>query len=313
MELQLYEVYQIQFDAENLEQLGTKEKFWFRGMPSDELKLYLFKFARPDTGEHWAEKIAEQLALVMGIPHVSYDLAQCAGRYGVVTPNVAAKNCRMVMGNEVLHQRTQEYPTPEARPEQYVRVKEHTITRVLGCLDLSGVHPPEEIIFEEYKLTAADIFCGYLLLDTLISNQDRHHENWAIIVNNSTGDEVLCPSYDHGASLGRELTDRNRQERLNTRDEGRKISTFVRKSRSEFFKLKTDKKPLLNIDCFFMAVNRRPVAKKYWLQKLSDISPGTIENILKEIPVDIMSEVSKKFTLQLLLENRKRLLEDERV
>ncbi len=37
------------------EQLGTKRKFWFQGEDSVN---YLFKEARPNTGEDWSEKIA---------------------------------------------------------------------------------------------------------------------------------------------------------------------------------------------------------------------------------------------------------------
>ncbi|MBN4005279.1 hypothetical protein [Nostoc sp. LPT] len=40
------------------EDLGTKEKFWFR---HQYLGRCLFKKARPNTGEDWAEKIAAEL------------------------------------------------------------------------------------------------------------------------------------------------------------------------------------------------------------------------------------------------------------
>ncbi|WP_298914513.1 hypothetical protein [uncultured Nostoc sp.] len=40
------------------EDLGTKEKFWFR---HQDLGRCLFKKARPNTGEDWADKIAAQL------------------------------------------------------------------------------------------------------------------------------------------------------------------------------------------------------------------------------------------------------------
>jgi hypothetical protein len=308
----VYTVWQIEFTAENLEQMGTKEKFWFRGMVDAPEKKWLFKFARVGTGEHWAEKIAEQLCESLGIPHVVYELALCNQKHGVITPTAVPKGHRMVMGNEVLHHRTHEYPTPKPRQEQYVRVREHTVTRVLGCLDMSETRPPEKISFKNIQLTASDIFCGYLMLDTLISNQDRHHENWAIIINNYNGEETLCPTYDHGASLGRELRDAEREERLTTRDKNRTIYTFVRKAKSELFKLKTDRKRLLNIDCFYTAVEKKPIAKEYWLSRLEKLEPEMIDEIINQIPEQLMSSIAREFTKRLIMENRTRLIEDER-
>jgi hypothetical protein len=59
-----------QFDA--VEQLGTKTKFWYRDAQG---VLTLFKAEERGTGEDWAEKIACELAELLGIPHVHYELA----------------------------------------------------------------------------------------------------------------------------------------------------------------------------------------------------------------------------------------------
>lgn len=72
--------------ASDLEQLGTKEKFWFS--MDTEPKLWLFKFSRAGTGEHWSEKCAAELCHLLGIPHAEYELALIDGRYGVISPNM---------------------------------------------------------------------------------------------------------------------------------------------------------------------------------------------------------------------------------
>lgn len=69
--------------ASDLEQLGTKEKFWFSYMDT-EPRLWLFKFSRVGTGEHWSEKCAAELCHLLGIPHAEYELALTDGRYGVM-------------------------------------------------------------------------------------------------------------------------------------------------------------------------------------------------------------------------------------
>jgi hypothetical protein len=301
-----YKVSEINFNAEDIEQLGTKEKFWLTR------KKWLFKFSRENTGEHWSEKIAEQLCNLIGIPHVNYDLARCNGKLGVISRNAVPETGRMVMGNEVLHHHSpNDYPNPEQDTEKYVRVKEHTISRVLGCLDRSGILPPDTSM-EIGELNAGDVFCGYLMLDALISNQDRHHENWAIIINNETGDCFLCPTYDHAASLGRELLDEERNERLNTRDKNRKIDYFVRKARSEIFKLKTDNKPLLTVDAFYNAVDKRENAKVHWLSSLKKLKDEEILGVFACVPDDVITDSAREFAIQMVLENKKRLLEDGR-
>lgn len=304
-----YIVHDIIFNAEDLEQLGTKEKFWFREH-SETLK-WLFKFSRENTGEHWSEKVAEQLCEKLKIPHVSYDLAICDGKFGIISPNVVPEGCRMVMGNEILHKDSpSEYPQPLAQGEKFVKVREHTITRVLGCLDQSGIQPPQ-IDMDTNGLNAGDVFCGYLLLDALISNQDRHHENWAIILDNSSGEKFLCPTYDHAASLGRELLDKEREERMKTKDENRKICNFVKKARSQLFHLKTDKKALSTVDAFFASVKKREIAKEHWLKKLNELSDDSIRTIFSEIPDDVITQSSRDFATLMVLENKKRLLSYE--
>ena|SRR5438132_10075517 len=55
--------------AEALESVGTKRKFWFSQ------GSWLFKAEERGTGD-WAEKIACELAGRIGLPHVTYELAE---------------------------------------------------------------------------------------------------------------------------------------------------------------------------------------------------------------------------------------------
>ncbi|EGR0778222.1 hypothetical protein EW121_05875 [Vibrio cholerae] len=304
-----FEIKRIKVSPHIYEQLGTKEKFWFAFKGANVQTL--FKYSRENTGEHWSEKVAEQLCKKLGIPHVSYEMAQMNERMGVITNNIIPDMCRMIMGNEVLHADSPTaYPKPEEKTQQFVRVKEHTVSRVLGCLDKSDIEPPS---WESVQgLNAGDVFCGYLLLDALISNQDRHHENWAIVINVQTQRKYLCETYDHAASLGRELLDAERQERLLTNDRNRKVETFVTKARSELFKLKTDKKPLLTTDAFFVSIEKREKAKQFWLDRLIKLTDADIRGIFDSIPTEVISELAREFAYQMVLENKKRLLADDR-
>ncbi|MCP6628861.1 hypothetical protein NL507_27030, partial [Klebsiella pneumoniae] len=158
-------------------------------------------------------------------------------------------------------------------------------------------------------LNAADVFCGYLMLDALVSNQDRHHENWAIMLNNETGEQFLCPTYDHAASLGREMLDDERDERLTTRDKNRQIPCFVSKARSELFKAKTDRKPLLTVEAFQLAVEGRTAARNHWLGKLSALTEDSIREVFNNVPSSCISDIAREFATLMVMENRRRLLE----
>lgn len=306
-----FEIKRLNVNPEDFEQLGTKEKFWFNFKGGN--VTWLFKYSRENTGEHWSEKVAEELCKELGIPHVNYEMAEMNERYGVVSPNVIPERCRMIMGNEVLHKDSPStYPEPVKDTQQFVRIKEHTVQRVLGCFDLSGISPPKG--WDSIKgLNAGDVFCGYLMLDALISNQDRHHENWAIVINTETQEKYLCETYDHAASLGRELLDKEREDRLTSKDKNRQVGKFVQKARSELFKLKTDKKPQLTSDAFFLSVERRENAKIFWLERLLALTDERIDAIFNKIPTEVISDVAREFSLKMVLENKKRLLEDDRV
>ncbi len=71
-----------------LEQLGTKAKFWYRS--GDERRM-LFKEGRPGTGENWSEKVCCEIARQLGLPHAEYDLALWPDRKGVASPSFVPK------------------------------------------------------------------------------------------------------------------------------------------------------------------------------------------------------------------------------
>ncbi|VAW50508.1 hypothetical protein MNBD_GAMMA06-2253, partial [hydrothermal vent metagenome] len=85
-----YPIIELSADVpEQLEQLGTKTKFWYHD--SDGRRM-LFKEGRPNTGENWAEKICCELCRKLGLPHAEYELAVWKdGRKGVVSPMFVPK------------------------------------------------------------------------------------------------------------------------------------------------------------------------------------------------------------------------------
>lgn len=160
------------------------------------------------------------------------------------------------------------------------------------------------------ELDAFEVFCGYLMLDALISNQDRHHENWAILVDGDSGVRTLCPTYDHAACLGRELLDKNRINKLTSKDREQQVEAFVSRASSELFRVETDAKRLGTVDAFFCATEGKFAAMSHWLSALENISTEKIEAIFERIPEDFISEHAKIFAIKMIMINKMRLLEN---
>ena len=130
-----YQVLEVPTDASTqLEQLGTKAKFWFWSVTE---RRMLFKEGRPGTGENWAEKISCEVASLLGLPHAEYELALWRGRQGVVTPSIVPENGRLIHGNELLAKVFDQYD-PVAR----YRDSQHTLRRVVAVLRNPGIKTP---------------------------------------------------------------------------------------------------------------------------------------------------------------------------
>lgn len=290
--------------AELPEQLGTKYKFWYRGADG---RRYLFKEGRPSTGENWSEKIGAELCKLLRIPAAHYDLASFQGRSGVVTPTFVPDGGRLVFGNELLARIVKDYDQ-----NQRYQARAYKLRTVLGVLGFEVVRPPIAFETTSHILNAQDVFVGYLMFDAWIANQDRHHENWGLIL---TRDRMvhLAPSYDHASSLGRNEQDPARQEMLTTKDRGRSIERYVERASSAFFPTAPDDqvgklKPIGTLQAFEEAARLRPEAAREWLQRLASVEWRLVRDLFSRLPVDGISGVAATFSLRMLELNQARLL-----
>jgi len=285
--------------ASQLEQLGTKSKFWYREATTNESML--FKEGRVGTGENWFEKICCEICRLLGVPHANYDFAVCGDRQGVVTNNFVPKGGRLIHGNELLVKLTDNYN----ETMQY-RARQHTVRLVMVVTGAEFVKYPlgwdVPVVFQ----CPNDVFVGYLMIDALVSNQDRHHENWGMIY---IGDGLhLALSYDHASSLGRNENDQNMIERLTTLDYGRSVDSYIRRAKSAFYDTHGGDRPLGTLAAFQESVNISPIAGAYWLDKLEQVSQADFEELFRQIPNGIISETAIEFALKMLELNTQRLL-----
>lgn len=279
------------------EQLGNKEKYWFRV----DKRRYLFKIGRPGTGENWAEKIAAGLAELLGLPHAAYDFAFWHDRKGVWSPSIEPDGARLILGNELLAAIHTGYPRHEVRG-----VREHTLGRIHALLISPEITCPPDWPLPDGVTTAFDLFVGYLVFDTWIANQDRHHENWGLISHQNR--IYLAPTFDHAASMGQNETDETRHDRLTTKHPGRHISNYVTKARSAIYDHKKSQKPMLNLELFEQANRKSPAAARAWLAQLKKVRDDQCQDLFDQLPVGEASLLAQQFALTMLSLNRLRLL-----
>lgn len=292
--------------AEDIEYLGTKRKFWFT---MDE-RRYLFKAEERGTGEDWAEKIVSELAGLLGIPHVEYQLAheyegQRPIQPGVICPTFVPRPLVLVLGNQLLLFRDKNYPAQEDRK---YGIREYTVDAVARIVSLLEPPSAEWMVRTPSGITTAlGVYIGYVMLDAWVANQDRHHQNWGATW--LAPNLRLAPTFDHGASLARNLSDEDRHIRLQTRDQNQTVEHFASRARSGFYASDKNAKTLLALEVFRQFAERDRESARNWLGKLATISHTQVSAILAGIPPHRMSPVTRDFTLKLLMINHRRLLD----
>ena len=274
------------------EGMGSKTKFWYKN-PEEEQR-WLFKYSQPGTGQHWAEKIAERAAHHLQILHAKVELAQFQGQYGSVTESFAHQGRELYHGNQMLEQLVQNYD-----PEKKFNQSDHTMENIFSAMD-------EIFLSSEATELAKACISGYLVLDALIGNTDRHHENWGIL-RWCTGDDLkgwVAPSFDHASSLGRELLDERRDRIL---AEGR-VGAYAEKGRGAVYWSGDEPHGPSPLALVRQAVEHQP--NTFWptLKNLPFLSEAIIINLVDRVPSDMMTPSARKFTIALIRYNLEQLM-----
>ena len=275
------------------EHMGTKRKFWYRD-PEDQTD-WLFKYPRPNTGEHWAEKIAAEVAARLGIRCAKVELAADNGHQGSTSESFLSASEELVHGNQLLKWTLERYD-----PGLRFRQSEHSLGNVWRCLDRLFVEA-------EAAELAKKRFAEYLVLDAVVGNTDRHHENWGL-VRERHGDAWvgrLAPSFDHASSLGRELLDDKRTRRLETAT----VGAYVAKGRGAIYSSADPKRAPAPLELVRRSL---PTLLPYIarpLRRLATLRDSHVSEIVHRIPAHWMSRPARDFATTLICHSRDRLLD----
>ena len=275
------------------EAMGSKSKFWYR-RPEEDV-AWLFKHPRPNTGEHWAEKIAAEVAASLQIPHAVMELATVEDERGSVTESFARKGRSLYHGNQLLEGIADDYD-----PAMTYRQSRHTLANIWGVMSHIYEEPEKT---KWAKLRIAE----YLVLDAVIGNTDRHHENWGILRKRvgKVWQNFIAPSFDHASSLGRELPDDDRDRRLAEN----RVSDYAERGRGAIYWSEDEghgpsplelvrRATLQDVDLF------RPA-----LRKLERLDKRLISDLVNRVPSDWMTPSARQFAIALMCYNLRRLQE----
>ncbi len=277
------------------EAMGSKEKFWYRSDPTGPPSL--FKFPQPATGQHWAEKIAAEIAASMDITHAAVELASFKGTQGSASQSFAVDGWNLFHGNQLLAGMVIRYD-----PATRFRQSDHTLCNILLALDRTFTHPDGR---QKNKARLAE----YLLLDALIGNTDRHHENWGILrrqtVNRWAG--MLAPTFDHASSLGRELLDEGTGKSRERLLAEKRIPAYAEKASGAIYWEASDRRGLSPLELVRRAAPAHSGLFRTALLKLEKLDRESLQTILDRVPADWMSGLAREFVIAFVCYNLQEL------
>lgn len=290
-----YAIVNIPLEArEDTEQLGSKPKFWVL----IDKQRWLFKEARPNTGEDWAEKAAAEIAHAMGINAAKVELAEFGGKIGCISCNFIDVDAgeALVHGNEIMAWKVTGYDKTKI-----FRQADHTIENIqLAIRALSDFADTDAVLTE---------LAGYMVLDALIGNTDRHHENWGLRVHSPVARQTrllsAAPSFDHASSLGRELLDARRTELLALGH----VERYISKGRGGIFRDPDQAHGENPLRLVQVAARAYPTYFRPAIERVAALDPEVLHEIFERLPPKRAAEPAKRFAEAMVLSARLILLD----
>lgn len=290
---------------------GADAKLWLRA--PDEQR-WLFKPVTITSngnrqGEDWSEKAAAEVAGLLGVPCARVELASRGSAEGSLSLNVRPLTCDMHAGATFLSAVGAPNFTParqllDGRDPRAKRRPGHSLANIRQALD--GYASPTDALANE-GLDGFDVFVGYLVLDALIANRDRHDENWSVLLPTAgAGGGRLAPSYDQAGGLGFNLTDLKRLELLG--QERGALEVYARKGTAWRFENQPSAVPTLVRHAGDALALASPAGRSYWLGRLEALRQDDLDSILKRLAT--MSDPERRFASDLLQINTERLRDE---
>ncbi|ALA57889.1 HipA domain-containing protein [Nitrospira moscoviensis] len=275
------------------EEMGSKRKGWVQ--VGNDSEPWLFKYARLNngeiTGEHWAEKIAAELAGLLEIPHAQVDLATLDGAIGCISrrfADLSRSGTELIHGNDLLAGAVLGYDRAGRRAQP-----DHTIENIAKAITAV-------IADREERDMAFLQLAGFVTLDALILNTDRHHENWALIRTRSSDGRLIhrvAPTFDHASSLGRNEPVEKLGQWL---QEPHRFEWYAVRGRGAIFIQPTDSHGANPLRLFEVAARTWPRYFQPWSIMLHNVGLDRILAVVDRVPEHMIDPRQRAFAKGLL-------------
>lgn len=279
------------------EWLGTKEKQWVLD-PTEGLWLWKRSDTNLDAqggsfrkGDDWSECVATMIGELLHLPCAEVHLARRGRDFGVV--------------GRCFYRRQMAEDRPQGEQDEQLRLGNELLANAgisgesekdrTGYTPSSVVRALEVVSPPAHSTgTAFGMFTGYLILDALIGNTDRHQQNWGAI-ENPAGDLRLAPSFDHASCLGFMLSDAARDDLLSEPD-GAGVRRYSQRARSKF-----EGRPS-PADAAVEALSLlEPADREHWTEAVLTLT--AIASVIDAVPSHRMSASARDLASALLTEN----------
>lgn len=275
---------------------GSTPNVWVRD-PATKLR-WLFKPATDSKTRlqvrDWVEVVVAAIAGRLSVPAAEVVLATRNGARGSLTRHLVddEHSGRQLQPGSVLLATLYEDFVGFDEDDVRANVPGHSLVNIASALEAVG--PPPGGVDGD---SAFNHFAGYLVLDALVANTDRHARNWGLLGQTLAGAQ-LAPSFDHGSSLGFQLDDSQRQTKM-----AAGLEHYARRGQARCFDTATDLTLVeLAADALSMA---RPECRARWSTTLASLTADEVRELTADVPG--LSEVARTFVVRLVEINLGRL------
>jgi hypothetical protein len=232
------------------------------------------------------------------ILHGRVELAIFENVQGSATESFAREG-ELFHGNQVLAGKVLGYD-----PAKRFRQSSHTLANIFSALE-QVFRAPEGV------RAAKEQIAQYLVLDALIANTDRHHENWGILRKRTVDGwtDIVAPSFDHASSLGRELVDESTGKCRHRILAENRIGQYTESAPGAIYWDPSDKRAISPLELVRRAAALHPNLFRRAFASLDKLKKESLERIVKRVPPGWMSDIARHFAIELTCYNLKQLNE----
>lgn len=269
---------------------GRSEKIWL--CSSDKKVIGLFKYPKSNqTTEHISEKLAAEIAYIVGLPCAKIDVGYKDDRIGSMSYLIRNKGELLLEGIYFI---AAKYPDFDSS---------HLVCKNSGQyysleMIMNSIRVFDKRISTELKKQLFNVF----IFDALIGNTDRHQSNWAILFPKNINDVHVCPIYDNGSSLCCYVRDDQIPEILG-KDKNR-FNALVRTRSTSRVRINCSikKEPTHEDVVSYIRDNYYAETNQFVEQLLTVLEPGIILATINKFPNTLLSPLKKDLIFRFLTE-----------